>query len=667
MLGQLRRTLTLPRLLLGAGLFVSTLAVLDPARPFARLLGPALVFAALASEHFAGRRAKAMLLPLSLAVALAVAASGQPQYWRSDFQRYFSYLQSLGFDHDLDFRNEAERWGAAPLPETPTGKRSNDASIGAALLWSPFFLLAHVYVVAGNTLGFARYGADGFSAPYFGSALAGTLVWAVCGAWALGQVLAERLSASVASLAILAAVGASSIVFYVFVQPGMSHGLVFGLLGLMIWAADEADRNPSPRRWALLGVLGGLLVLVRPQAALACVFVVPLLWRGWSERRLKLWWLVAAAGAFVLVLGPQLLAWKSIYGQWLPAGAKLESWAEQLPRNRPGFARYSTWFDARSLHLWDVLFGADRGFFTWSPTMLLGVLALPLAIRRFGALAVGGLLVFLLTAWFNGALATPTAGDSFGARRFDVVVPFAAIGLAVWLDGCARRPLLAPALALGLLVAWNLGLVRLYGSSKISHAPLEQLAQLQVRQAGDLSEGALARWFGPGGRAFAYRFFVGEYFFWNGNRDGILELAEADASSLAGGWSGPMNGAGPPDFRMAFYPKSCVRFPLMIATALRVRVFAKAPGRLARQTMRVFLNGRAYAGQPLSPEWSESEALFPEGWAVPGRNLLCLEFDAKVPSRGGRRGLAAQVRQIEIGSQSPVTPTPVWGFYNAGR
>jgi len=128
-----------------------------------------------------------------------------------------------------------------------------------------------------------------------------------------------------------------------------------------------------------------------------------------------------------------------------------------------------------------------------------------------------------------------------------------------------------------------------------------------------------------------------------------------------------MNGGGPAEFRVALYPKSCVRFPLMIATGLRVRVQAKAPGRLTQQTMRVSLNGHAYERQPLPVEWSEREALFPEAWAVPGRNLLCLEFDARVASRSRRRSLAAQVRRIEIGSQSRVTPTPVWGFYGAGR
>jgi hypothetical protein len=60
---------------------------------------------------------------------------------------YYEYLRSLAFDGDLDFTNERVTWGL-PLPaKTPTGLRDNPYAVGCAVFWSPFFALAHGFVL----------------------------------------------------------------------------------------------------------------------------------------------------------------------------------------------------------------------------------------------------------------------------------------------------------------------------------------------------------------------------------------------------------------------------------------------------------------------------------------------------------------------------------------
>src|SRR4029450_6194515 len=96
-------------------------------------------------------------------------------------------------------------------------------------------------------------------------------------------------------------------------------------------------------------------------------------------------------------------------------------------------------------HLVDVLFSADHGLFAWSPIAWLGLLGLVAGFRRAPVVHGGALLVWAATAWVNGSVTDWdwAAGDAFGARRFDLVVPLLAWGLAALLR--ALRPALARA------------------------------------------------------------------------------------------------------------------------------------------------------------------------------------------------------------------------------
>ena len=96
-----------------------------------------------------------------------------PRIRGADEIEYFSYLPSALFDGDLEFGNEYERFHAADPEglqgfretflerrEPATGRHINFAPLGTALLWSPFFLLAHVGVLTARGLG-ATVAADG--------------------------------------------------------------------------------------------------------------------------------------------------------------------------------------------------------------------------------------------------------------------------------------------------------------------------------------------------------------------------------------------------------------------------------------------------------------------------------------------------------------------------
>jgi hypothetical protein len=631
----------LPAAMVVAGVAWSAVALLDPARPSGTAGGPLLAVVGFGIARLLGRGpARWLAVGASLAAAYAIGTLSQPDLLRADSSGYYVYLRSAAFDHDLDFADEWAAWGHPEQPVTATGHRYNQYTVGPALLWSPFFVAAHLYVKADRLIVGPRYEADGYSAPYLRSAAVGTITASVAAGWLLALTLAGAAGGAAAALAVIAAVATSPVAFYVFVQPGMSHGPTFAVAAVAVWAVERARRAPSRGGWILAGALTGVLVLMRLQAAVFVLFPALVAAGQLFRKRVRPTWILAASAAGALAVVPQLVAWKILYGSFfrVPAGPGLRPWG-------PGLG----WFDPGSPRLADTLLAADHGLFTWTPATLLGVAGLFLAFRRWAALAAGGLTVLLATAWVTGAMADWWGSDAFGARRFDLVVPFLAVGLAALLDACRSRPLAAPALVLAAMALWNVGVIRLFRDRVVVEAPaLEEMAGRQARQLRRLVEDGLERVAGRRGRALAYKFFVGRFFYWNTNLDGTIDLARGDPRTLTGGWSEAQNREGPPTFRWALYPQACVRIPLdRPAIPLRTVVTARAPNRVERQIMTIALNGAVLKQAELGHEWEDVAFTLPLELLAPGENLLCLHFSDATPEADGARHAAA-VSRIQL-------------------
>jgi len=97
---------------------------------------------------------------------------------RGDGVGYYAYLRSLVFDRDLNFKNEYSYFEPAFSEDTKpvtttwakgdvtrTGMVPNTFPVGPALLWSPFYLVAHFVALGLNVLG-ASIPINGYSLPY---------------------------------------------------------------------------------------------------------------------------------------------------------------------------------------------------------------------------------------------------------------------------------------------------------------------------------------------------------------------------------------------------------------------------------------------------------------------------------------------------------------------
>src|SRR4029077_2736091 len=131
---------------------LSAFGLLDPRFPAASVAGPGLALVGLILGRAARTRGTAAGRLTARSCVYAVVAWTGPDF-NADSPDYYVYLRSAAFDRDLDFANEWRVWGYAEEPPPATGLRPNVAAVGSALVWSPFFAGAHVYVLLLRALG----------------------------------------------------------------------------------------------------------------------------------------------------------------------------------------------------------------------------------------------------------------------------------------------------------------------------------------------------------------------------------------------------------------------------------------------------------------------------------------------------------------------------------
>ena len=187
--------------------------------------------------------------------------------------------------------------------------------------------------------------------------------------------------------------------------------------------------RPTTRLSIWLGVIAGLIVLVRHPNALYLLFVPLYGVRNPATLRASLLnlareWRALALAACVagVVVLPQLVIYYAATG-------------------RPFVSSYSVVgsFHFDSPHIWGVLFSVRKGLFFWSPILLLALAGLALtrgAARNFvlPSILVLAANVYLIASWFDWQF-----GGSYGHRGFVDAFPFLAIGLAAFLDRAAAH------------------------------------------------------------------------------------------------------------------------------------------------------------------------------------------------------------------------------------
>lgn len=389
---------------------------------------------------------------------------------RGDGVGYYAYARSILIQHNLDFRQDWLRANSsfrmarigpdgriAPDQYTATSHLNNHFSVGPAILWAPFLLVAHAGVLVADHLG-AHVPADGFSRPYIAAMALGTALYGFLSVM-ISFALAGRFVPQ--KWAFLATIGiwfGSSLPVYMYFDPSWSHAQSAFAVALFVWYWLRTRSERTVGRWAIWGAMGGLMMDVYYPNALLLLFPIfdflehyaeLLRRRGIGPAARFLISGIAFAAALLAAFLPTLIAKRVIYGSYLQSG-------------------YGHLWNLWSPALLKVLVSSDHGLFVWTPIMIASVAGLFLLCRMDRKFGVYSILVFATFVYTIGCYADWDGLSSFGNRFFISLTPLFIIGLAVLLGAVARAlparlATAVPASAVAVLVLWNLGLMFQWG------------------------------------------------------------------------------------------------------------------------------------------------------------------------------------------------------------
>lgn len=341
---------------------------------------------------------------------------------------YYATAHSILFDKDFDLTNEFKKIPPVSNDWTPirpeTGLPGNPFSIGFPILQAPFLYAGTLFDR------FINGQSDGYSKTCVTFYFLG-IIFYLC----VGMACLYRLLKKIGSYLDMPAVKnewnsfitvfilwpSTGLAYYTF-SP-MSHVTSFAAICafLLIWWLNRD--NVSNIGWLGVGSFAGLAVLCGWQNII--FVIVPVIYELFnfnltlraSSKNRGLWLSSRSLGFvfFLLMLLPQLLQWKHIYGSYflVPQGSDFL----QFPPK----------------YIVNVLFSTRHGFLIWTPIVLVGIAGLIYGIKRKSAIYTPLALSLVLQIIIVGSVSLWYGPDSFGMRRLISSLPIIAIGIAACL------------------------------------------------------------------------------------------------------------------------------------------------------------------------------------------------------------------------------------------
>lgn len=403
---------------------------------------------------------------------------------RGDGVGYYAFARAPLIEHNLDFTKDYqyanESFRAPRLDEnnqprsafrTPTGHLDNHFTVGPAILWMPFLLLAHVGVLLARALG-SSVAADGFSAPYRIAMAFATAFYGFLGLLLSFRIARQYVQERWALLATLAIWWASSLPVYMYFNPSWSHAHSAFAVALFVWYWHETRTARSLAKWLILALIAGLMFNVYYANAMVLAVLAV---EAFRQYRAAFRHHAAPAESSAIPRFPELLLRHFLFAATLLVSL--------LPTFISRYVVYGSPFESAYIPLrewlwsspvfFSVLFSSNHGLFSWTPILLLALAGLFLFCRREPRVGVPLLAAFFAFYFFISCYPDWAGISSYGNRFFVSLTSVFVLGLAVFFDRAAqlfRSPRAARVAALALLATaslWNVGLMFQWGSHLI--------------------------------------------------------------------------------------------------------------------------------------------------------------------------------------------------------
>ncbi len=328
-------------------------------------------------------------------------------YWKSwkygetpfvhDVDQYYSYLPATFIHHDLTFSYPHNRYW---LIKAPNGALVPKGTCGMAIMYMPFFLLGHkVAFNSGDTL-------DGYSTGYGDCVHYGSIFYALLGLFFLRKSLALYFKDYIVAITLIAVFFGTNLLYFVLGFGELAHNYLFCLSSIFIWYTIKWHEKPKIKFSIYLGLLLGLMTLIRPTEILIGLIFLLYNVTSFAELKLKLrmfltrWKQLIIIGlCFILMLSPQLIYWKYMTGNFFYFSYGSD---ERFFFNDP--------------KIMNVLFSYRKGWLLYTPLMAFSIIGMFCSKKYFPKLFIPFVLYFIINIYLIASWWCWWFGGGFGMR-----------------------------------------------------------------------------------------------------------------------------------------------------------------------------------------------------------------------------------------------------------
>ena len=322
-----------------------------------------------------------------------------------DVINYYQYLPAT-FDYNdlsLDFVKHDQdliKWKFWPHI-SPNGKYTNKMSMGLSFMYLPFYLIGQFQAYITNQA------TNGFTSPFAFWILFSSLFYVIIGMIYLRKILLRYFNDGIVAITIITLFFGTNLLYYTTLNAPMTHSYLFSLFAVFIYYTIEWHEKINIKNSIIIGVLLGLISLIRPTDSLIIVFFVFYSITSWTSlgKKTKLflqnWKYLILIVIFTLIIWiPQIVYWKYTTGSYIYYSYRYERFFFNNPQIIKG------------------LFGYRKGWFTYTPIMFFAVVSMFLLLKKqkefFLSIFIFTILnIFIILSWWCWWY-----GGTFGNRAF---------------------------------------------------------------------------------------------------------------------------------------------------------------------------------------------------------------------------------------------------------
>jgi hypothetical protein len=347
-----------------------------------------------------------------------------------DVSGYYFYLPAIFIYKDLKQQkfkeNITQKYEPTPDPYQSYKYRNGNYvmkySAGMAILYSPFFFIAHMLA---RPLGYA---ADGFSYPYQVAIGIEGLLISILGLVLLRKILIRYFSSITTAIVLFLYVFGTNYLEYAAITNAMTHNYLFTLYCLLILTSISYYTSPTTIKALYIGLLVGLATLIRPTEIISCL--IPLCLGIGSNKelteRLRFFrthishGLIAVTASF-LVISIQLIYWKYVSGVWIVYSYQNEG------------------FNFLHPHIAQCLWQFRKGWLVYTPMMIFVVPGFYFLYQKKRSLFYSCLIFFLIFTYICFSWSIWWYGGSIGQRAMVQSYPILAIPFAAFIEWAKQK------------------------------------------------------------------------------------------------------------------------------------------------------------------------------------------------------------------------------------